>query len=110
MIRRPAQTTDSLQDYGKWYFKHDGVPSDQTRIIATSEASDVPGPGDVLRVEVRGFTLRGYFNGDLVLEATDADSSKLVNGIPGLAARWAAGNGATDTAVQVWESWSGGSL
>jgi hypothetical protein len=97
-------------DYGSWYFKYDGVPSADTRMIATADAADIPGPSDVLRIEVEEFTLRGYFNGTLVLEATDVDDTRIADGVPGLAARWATGNGATATAAKVWESWSGGSL
>lgn len=98
--------------YGSWYFKYDGVPSAQTRYFATTPASPtfLPGPGDTLRVEIRGYTLRGYLNGTKVLEATDTDASKIADGPPGLAARWANGNTQTSTNVKVWESWAGGSL
>lgn len=98
--------------YGSWYFKYDGVPTAQTRYFATSPASStfLPQPGDTLRVEISGYTLRGYLNGTKVLEATDTDPSKIANGLPGLAARWANGNTQTTTTVKVWESWAGGSL
>jgi hypothetical protein len=100
----------SQVNYGDWYFKYDGVPTVDTRMIETAPADVVPGPGDVLRVEVEGFTLRGYYNGDLVLETTDQDAGRIADGRPGIAARWAAGNGATPETVRVVESWSGGSL
>ena len=96
--------------FGSWYFKYDGVPGPQTRYFATTPATVTPVPGDTLRVEIRGYTLRGYLNGTKVLEATDTDATKIANGVPGLAARWANGNTQTTTAVTVWESWAGGSL
>lgn len=96
--------------FGNWYFKYDGVPSAQTRVFATAAATATPQPGDRIRVEIVGYTLKGYFNGTLVLEATDTDASKIANGVPGLAARWATGNTSTSVEVKVWESWSGGSL
>jgi hypothetical protein len=73
-------------------------------------ATDVPLPGDTIRVEVEGYTLRGYHNGQLVLEAEDTDATKIAEGDTGLAARWATGNMGTDQAAKVWESWAGGSL
>lgn len=98
-------------DFGNWYFKYDGVPGAQTRVFATQLAGeDIPGPGDVLRVEIRGYELRGYLNGSVVLTATDDDASKIAAGEPGLAARWATGNQPTAEAAKVWESWAGGSL
>ena len=96
--------------FGLWYFKYDGLPTAQTRYFATSPATITPQPGDTLRVEVRGYTLRGYLNGTKVLEGTDLDASKIADGVPGLAARWANGNTQTTTTVKVWESWAGGSL
>ncbi len=96
--------------FGMWYFKYDGVPSAQTRVFATVNATQTPQPGDTLRVEVRGYELRGYLNGTLVLMATDVDPSRIAAGETGLAARWATGNQPTDDAAKVWEAWSGGSL
>ena len=97
-------------NFGDWIFKYDGVPGPETRIIASAPAAVTPQPGDTLRVEVVGYTLRGYLNGTLVLEATDADPTMIADGVPGLAARWATGNQPTTVAAKVWESWSGGSL
>lgn len=54
--------------------------------------------------------LPGYVDGDLVLETTDMDPSRIADGEAGLAARWADGNPETAEPVKVWESWSGGSL
>ncbi len=96
--------------FGTWYFKYDGVPSAQTRVFATAPAPSTPAPGDRIRVEIEGFALRGYWNDMLVLEATDTDASRIDDGAPGLAARWATGNAGTPAAVKVWEGWAGGSL
>ncbi len=96
--------------YLSWYFKYDGLPGPQTRYFATAVATATPQPGDTLRVEIRGYTLRGYLNNTLVLEATDTDATKIAGGEPGMAARWANGNTSTSITVKVWESWSGGSL
>lgn len=96
--------------FGSWIFKYDGVPTAQTRIIASTPASVIPGPGDTIRVEVEGFTLRGYLNGKLVLQATDTDPTRIAAGEIGLAARWATGNQASKVASRVWGSWRGGSL
>jgi hypothetical protein len=96
--------------FGSWIFKYDGVPGPQTRIIASAPASVTPQPGDTLRIEVTGYTLRGYLNGTKLLEATDTDPTKIADGVPGLAARWANGNTSTSSDVKVWESWCGGSL
>lgn len=99
-----------VDQYQTWYFKYDGVPGPETRWIATTPAAQEPAPGDTLRLEVEGFTLRGYFNDALVLEATDTDPSKIADGEPGMAARWATGNQGTEQPAKVWESWSGGDL
>jgi len=101
----PGQDT-----FGQWVFKYDGVPSPETRIIASTPATTIPGPGDTLRVEVEGFTLRGYLNGELVLEAEDTDPSRIAAGEVGLAARWATGNMGTPAPVKVYEAWAGGEL
>lgn len=95
--------------FGNWIFKYDGVPSSETRVFAMTPAT-APQPGDTIRVEVEGFTLRGYHNGTLVLEATDTDSTRIAAGETGLAARWSNGNMSTDAPAKVWESWSGGEL
>ena len=100
----------SQPQFKSWYFKYDGVPGPQTRYFATAPATVTPQPGDTLRVEIRGYTLRGYLNNTLVLQATDTDVTKIATGVPGLAARWANGNTATPSTVKVWESWAGGSL
>ena len=96
--------------FNSWAFKYDGVPSAQTRVIASAVATVTPQPGDTLRVEVVGFVLRGYLNGTLVLEATDTDPSRISSGVTGLAARLSTGNTAITADAKVWESWRGGSL
>jgi hypothetical protein len=97
-------------NFGDWYFKYDGVPGPQTRMFVTAPATVTPVPGDTIRVEIRGYTLRGYLNGALVLEGTDTDASRIADGVPGLAARWAIGAMPTTSTAIVWESWAGGSL
>ena len=96
--------------FGDWILKYDGVPSAQTRVFAQVPAAAPPNPGDTLKVEVRGYTVTGYYNGTKVIEATDTDASKIASGVPGLAARWSNGNTSTSITVKVWESWCGGSL
>jgi hypothetical protein len=96
--------------YNKWIFKYDGVPGPQTRIIASAPGASAPQPGDTLRVEIRGYTLSGYWNGTKVLEATDADPTMIADGVPGLASRWANGNMSTSVDARVWGSWTGGAL
>jgi hypothetical protein len=98
--------------FGNWYFKYDGVPTAQTRYFGEVAATTItpPVPGDTLRIEVVGYELRGYKNGVLVTTAVDDDPSKISDGEPGLAARWATGNQSTGADAKVWESWRGGSL
>ena len=100
---------NQVEYYQKWYFKYDGVPSAQTRMMALTDGP-APVPGDTLRVEVIGYTLYGYHNGNLVLTYTDTDPSRIADGEVGLAARWATGNQQTDQDAKVWESWRGGTF
>ncbi len=104
----PNQT----QYYGKWYFKFDGVAGPETRMfgLADNATGRQPGPGDTLRVEIRGYTLYGYWNGQLVLTATDTAANRISDGVPGMAARVATGNQAITQPAKVWESWAGGSV
>lgn len=97
-------------EFGNWIFKYDGIPTKDTRIIASTPAQQVPGPGDTIRIEVEDFTLRGYLNGNLVLTATDTHPTRISNGETGLAARWATGNRRSKTTSRVWGSWRGGNL
>lgn len=104
----PNQT----QYYNKWYFKYDGVPEAETRMFGVvDKGPQAPRPGDTLRVEIRGYTLYGYWNGRLMAMAgDDAASNRIANGVPGLAARVANGNQAITQSVKVWETWRGGTL
>lgn len=97
--------------FGKWEIKYDGVPTNQTRSLATANVSSPPNPGDTLRIEIRGFTIKGFHNGVEVISATDTDlSNRIPSGEPGLAYRWATSNIAGVYPAPVWESWSAGSL
>jgi hypothetical protein len=104
----PGQT----QYYNKWYLKYDGVAGSETRMfgLADNMTGRQPGPGDTLRVEIRGYTLYGYWNGQLMTTAADTAANRIANGVPGLAARVANGNQAITQPAKVWESWAGGSL
>ena len=44
------------------------------------------------QIEVQGYTLRGYHNGTMVLEATDTDGTRISDGLTSPAARWSNGN------------------
>jgi len=100
-----------VQYYKKWYFKYDGVAGPQTRYFGVVDSGpQAPQPGDTLRVEIVGFTLRGYWNGRLMTSATDTVAGRIINGVPGLAARVANGNQAITQNAKVWESWRGGTL
>lgn len=95
-----------------WEIKYDGVPTAQTRILATNRTPPAPKPGDRLRLEVRNsnpVSLKGYLNGVLVLSATDSSASRVLNGSPSLVYRLQL-NTTTTYPTAVWESWTGGSL
>jgi hypothetical protein len=100
----------SQPNYGDWIFKYDGVPGPQTRVFASVKATTIPKLGDTLRVEIVGYTLKGYLNGGLVLQATDTDATKIANGRPGLAARLATGNASLGVDSKVWEAFAAGDL
>lgn len=100
----------SQPNSGDWIFKYDGVPGPQTRVFASAKAATAPKLGDTLRVEVVGYALKGYLNGELVLEGTDTDPSKIASGQPGLAARLATGNGTLGADAKVWESFAAGGM
>lgn len=93
----------------EWEIKYDGVPSAQTRILA-SAAGAGPEPGDSICIEVEGATIRGYHEGRLVLSATDTAPDRIsLNGPPGVVARTAIGSVVTPP-VAIFESWMGGTL
>jgi hypothetical protein len=96
--------------FGRWEIKYDGVPTPQTRTLAMSELVPPPAPGDTLRIEVAGFTIKGFHNGIEVIFATDTDASKISSGEPGVAYRWATDLVAGVYPAPVWESWTAGSL
>jgi hypothetical protein len=98
--------------YDKWYFKFDGVASSETRMfgLVDNTTGRQPGAGDTLRVEIRGSTLYGYWNGQLMTTATDTAADRILDGVPGMAARVAGGNQAITEPAKVWESWAGGTL
>jgi hypothetical protein len=101
----------SQPDYGSWIFKYDGVKTAQTRVFGQKKAVTIPKPGDTIRVEIVGYTLKGYLNGELVTEATDNGPTKIADGRPGLAARLANfGDGTLGQDSKIWESFAAGSL
>ena len=93
----------------RWEIKYDGVPTAQTKLLATNSTAPAPVPGDTLRLEAEGDTLRGYHNGNLVLSATDSSAEKITAGPPGLTFRLI-GNANVAQPEPVFESWSGGSI
>ena len=105
---------DTVTGYGWYDIKYDGVPTPQTRIMA-STLSPTQAPGDTLRVEVITNTItgypeiRGYHNGDLVLSAVDSLATAIMDGEPGMAFRFRLGWPATWPS-KVFEEWNGGSL
>jgi hypothetical protein len=96
----------------RWEIKYDGVPTAQTRILA-SAAGSPPLPGDRLRIEARGTSpvvLRGFHNGELLLEADDGAPERIVvAGMTGVIARPKQGSTVTPP-VAIFECWSGGTL
>ena len=96
----------------RWEIKYDGVPTAQTRILASTNAPG-PLPGDLLRIEVEGqnpVVIRGYHRGRLKLIASDAELQRITGaGAPGLVSR--PRNGAIVTPpLPIFESWNGGTL
>lgn len=98
---------------GVWDIKYDGVPTSQTRFLATL-AGPPPLPGDTIRVEVitnpNGYpVITGYLNGNFILSAVDTASVRIMNGEPGMAFRFRIGFPQTYP-QQIFEEWRGGSL
>ena len=87
-----------------WQIKYDGVPTAQTRILASSFSARAPVPGDVIRIEAQGREIRGYLNGQLVLSAQD---SAITAGTAGVALLKLGGVTAPTAIV---ERWLGGRL
>jgi hypothetical protein len=96
---------------GRWEIKYDGVPSVQTRLLA-SVTGTAPIPGDTLRTEISVMTIRGYVNGTLILQVTDtafATSNPIDStGVPGLA--FVYGATAPVFPAAIIEHWNGGDL
>jgi O-glycosyl hydrolase len=93
----------------QWEIKYDGVPTAQTRILASKKGA-MPLPGDTLRIEIRGMTITGYHNGTVTLSATDT-SADAIDGVgqPGMAYRFTIGFTPVYPAP-VFESWGAGDL
>lgn len=91
-----------------WEIKYDGVPTPQTKLLATAATPSRPVAGDVIRVEAEGNSIRGYKNGRLVLQATDTSTQKLTAGTPGMAFPFVPGP--VPRPSPVFETWTGGEL
>jgi hypothetical protein len=96
----------------RWEIKYDGVPSAQTRILASVPAS-MPAPGDTLRIEVRGtdpVVIAGFHNGVQVISATDSDHQRITTtGPAGMVSRLSSGTTARPNSP-IFASWKGGTL
>jgi hypothetical protein len=93
----------------KWEIKYDGVPSAQTRIVANASGA-APLPGDTIRIEIMGQTIRGFHNGVEVVNGTDNAADAITTAGPaGLVYRLKLGSSASYP-TPMFESWRGGSL
>lgn len=96
----------------RWGIKYDGVPTAQTRNLATVPAT-MPMPRDTLRIEVRGTSpvlIKGFHNGLEVIVATDTAPDRIpTSGIVGVVSRRRIGSTAPPNSP-VFASWRGGSL
>lgn len=90
----------------RWELKYDGVLPSQTRLLATAASPSGPVPGDVIRIEAEGETLRGYKNGRLVIEAMDRSPQRIVAGAPGMA--FVLIGASVSRPAPVFERWAGG--
>lgn len=92
-----------------WEIKYDGVPTEQTRIIASVVAA-APVAGDVIRIEAQGREITGYVNGRRLVTATDNAVSAFVKpGAAGITARPRRGS-APRLPSPIVATWRGGSL
>lgn len=92
-----------------WEIKYDGVPAEQTRILARV-AAPAPVAGDVIRIEAKGRGLTGYVNGKRILSATDNSASAVVGaGSAGITARPKRGS-VVRYPTPIASTWRGGSL
>jgi hypothetical protein len=96
----------------RWEIKYDGVPSAQTRILASVPAT-MPAPGDTLRIEVRGTApviITGFHNGLQVISATDSAHQRITTtGPAGMVSRLSSGTTAPPNSP-IFASWKGGTL
>lgn len=95
-----------------WYIKYDGVPTEQTVYLVETTGLPAAAPGDRLRLEARGTNpveLRGYRNGVLMVEASDAAVDRITSGVPGLVARAWSGSSLTYP-IPVFEDFAAGVL
>ena len=90
---------------GEWVLKLDGGAMPGIVLVTVPTAK--PLPGDTIRIEVRGNSLRGFHNGQQVISATDLTLT--APGQPGVALNIAR---VLDSALPtpMFESWGGGSL
>lgn len=97
----------------RWEIKYDGVPTAQTRILASVPAS-MPQPGDSLSIEVRGtspVSIRGLHNGVEVISAQDSAHQRIISsGMVGVVSRLRRGGYTAPPNSPVFASWRGGSL
>ncbi len=97
----------------RWEIKYDGVPTPQTRILASVSAT-MPQPGDSLRIEVRGTSpvlIKGFHNGVEVISATDSAHQRITtSGVVGMVSRLRRGGYTAPPNSPVFASWRGGSL
>lgn len=87
-----------------WQLKYDGVPTPQTRILASNLSARAPVAGDTLRIEAQGQELRGYLDGRLILSARDG---AIAAGTVGVALLRVEG---VTAPTAVFERWLGGRL
>lgn len=91
-----------------WEIKYDGVPTSQTKLLATAATPSRPVAGDVIRIEAEESSIRGYKNGQLVLQTIDRSAQKLTAGTPGMAFPFV--SGPVPQPYPVFERWAGGAL
>ena len=96
----------------RWEIKYDGVPADQTRLLASVPAP-MPAPGDTLRIEVRDtdpVVITGFHNGVQVICATDSAHQRITTTSPaGMVSRLSSGQTAPPNSP-IFASWKGGTL
>lgn len=92
----------------RWELKYDGVLPSQTKLLATATSPSGPLPGDVIRIEAEGETLRGYKNGRLVIQAVDRSPQRIVAGAPGMALVLIGAS--VSRPAPVFERWAGGPI